>query len=65
MASLHVIYDPNDRIEHNPEFVRQLGVSFAVLRVDGMDADPRSIEIVTRRLCHMLISSLSDAGGLV
>lgn len=57
MPTLHVVYDPQDRIVMDPEAAKQFGHKVAALSVPE---DVRSIDIynLARRLAELLLETL-------
>lgn len=57
MATLHVVYDPNDKIVMDPEAAKRYGHKVATLSVPD---DVRSVDIynLAKRLAEMLLETL-------
>lgn len=57
MSSLHILYDPTDRLEIEPELVR-LGVKVARLPIPD-DLEGRDIYEVARKLAELLLEQIN------
>jgi hypothetical protein len=57
MASIHIIYDPHDRVESNQEMEKALGLKVAKLSISE-DLTPNEIKTYGNSLANMLMEQL-------
>jgi hypothetical protein len=57
MPKLHVLYDPNDRVQHSPEALKHFEIKVATL---STPKDLGSVDIynLARRLAELLLEQL-------
>lgn len=58
MPSIHVIYDPKDKISTNPELKRLTGISTAVLTIDEFPETEAQIDSLVSRVVKLLLASI-------
>lgn len=57
MASLHIIYDPHDKLSYNAEANKRLELKVAILPVDA-DAGLNAIRCTAEELARLLMEQL-------
>lgn len=62
MASLHIVFDPNDRISNDPGRDRDTGIRSARLAI-AEDLSDVDIYNVAKKLGEMLLEQISRANG--
>lgn len=55
MTTLHVIYDPNDRITHDLNLARQTGIKVAMISINDKIAGPAELEKLATELGFKLL----------
>lgn len=59
MPSIHVIFDPQDRmVGMKPEDLRRVGASAAVMSIDAEMIEPDAIQRVAEKLTALLLSEI-------
>jgi len=56
MTTLHVIFDPDDKVTHAPDLYKQIGISIAVLTIH--EDDWVSIEATAQKLAKLLLEQV-------
>ena len=55
MATLHIIYDPDDKIDHKAKFVREANLSVAILSLPKFYDSCKELELAAEDLTKKLL----------
>lgn len=61
MAKIHIIYDPNDRIEHKHDRLKEMGIRVAVLSLG--DDSFANIGATAETLACLLLDEVAKEAG--
>ncbi len=60
MPSIHVIFDPEDRISHDAERNKQMKISVGLLRIDELPTWGPQLEELIAKVSRLTLESIPD-----